>query len=72
MEKLGDTVREERWRWIGHVLGRDSENIGQRILEMELTENRRRGRPQRRFVDMVKEDMEIVDVKREEAGDKVR
>lgn len=54
------------------MLGRDSENIGQRILEMELTENRRRGRPQRRFVDMVKKDMEIVDVKREEAGDKVR
>uniref|UniRef100_A0AAR2LPA4 Sap30-like n=1 Tax=Pygocentrus nattereri TaxID=42514 RepID=A0AAR2LPA4_PYGNA len=58
VEQFGDKAREARLRWFGHVL-RNSGYIGQRMLEMELSGRRRRGRPQRRFMDIVKVDMEM-------------
>lgn len=36
------------------MLRRDSDCVGQRMLEMELPEKRKRERAQRRFVDVVK------------------
>uniref|UniRef100_A0AAR2IIP7 SWI/SNF related, matrix associated, actin dependent regulator of chromatin, subfamily c, member 1a n=1 Tax=Pygocentrus nattereri TaxID=42514 RepID=A0AAR2IIP7_PYGNA len=65
---LGSTIQSngqcrkevpERLRWFGHVLRRNSGYIGQRMLEMELPGRRRTGRPQRRFMDVVKVDMEM-------------
>ena len=41
-------VREARLRWFGC--------IGRRMLEMELPGRRKRERPKRRFLDVVKED----------------
>ncbi|PME06485.1 hypothetical protein A8A06_13560 [Escherichia coli] len=72
VEKFGDKVREARLRWFGHVQRRDSGYIGQRMLKMELPGRRRRGRPQRRFMDVVKEDMQRVGVREEDARDRVR
>uniref|UniRef100_A0AAR2KNM1 Taxilin alpha n=1 Tax=Pygocentrus nattereri TaxID=42514 RepID=A0AAR2KNM1_PYGNA len=72
VEQFGDKAREARLRWFGHVLRRNSGDIGQRMLEMELLGRRRRGRPQRRFMDVVKVDMEMVGVKAEEAVDRAR
>ncbi|KAL7841080.1 hypothetical protein SRHO_G00247710 [Serrasalmus rhombeus] len=72
VEQFGDKAREARLRWFGHVLRRNSGYIGQRMLEMELPGRRRRGRPQRRFMDVVKVDMEMVGVKVEEAVDRAR
>lgn len=37
-----------------------------------LPDRRVRGRPKRRFVDVVKEDMMLVGVREEDAGDRVR
>ncbi|KAF7642981.1 hypothetical protein LDENG_00246950 [Lucifuga dentata] len=54
---FGDKVREARLRWFGHVQRRDSEHIGRRMLRLELPGRRPRGRPKRRFMDVVKEDM---------------
>ena len=42
---------------------RDSRDIGRRMLEMELPGRRRRGRPKRRYMDAVKEDMQVVGVR---------
>ncbi|KAL7867553.1 hypothetical protein SRHO_G00089370 [Serrasalmus rhombeus] len=72
VEQFGDKAREARLRWFGHVLRRNSGYIGQRMLEMELPGRRRRGRPQRRFMDVVKVDMEMVGVNVEEAVDRAR
>ena len=36
---------------------RDQEYLGRRVMEMELPGKRKRGRPKRRFLDVVKEDM---------------
>ena len=36
---------------------RDQEYVKRKIMEMELLGKRKRGRPKRRFLDVVKEDM---------------
>ena len=69
---FGDKVREARLRWFGHVLRRDSEYIGRRMLSFELPGRRPRGRPKRRFMDVVKVDMKVVGVREEDAEDRVR
>ena len=46
--------------------------MGRRMLRLELPGRRPRGRPKRRFMDVVKEDMKVVAVREEEAEDRVR
>ena len=72
VQRLGDRLREARLRWYGHVQRRDEEYIGKRMLEMQLPGNRRRGRPRRRFMDGVLEDMKIVGVSEKDVSDRVR
>ena len=63
IERLGMKMREGRLRWYGHVMRRDQEYVGRKMMEMELPGKRRRGRPKRRFLDVVKEDMKEVGAK---------
>ena len=60
VERLGMKMREGRLRWFGHVMRRDQEYVGRKMMEMELPGQRKRGRPKRRFLDVVKEDMKEV------------
>ncbi|MCJ8749155.1 hypothetical protein PDJAM_G00173060 [Pangasius djambal] len=69
---LGDKVREARLRWFGHVQRRESEYIGRRMLDMELPGRRRRGRPKRRYMDVINEDMKLVGASVEDAEDRDR
>ena len=64
-------MREGRLRWHGHVMRRDQEYVGRRMMEMELPGRRRRGRPRRRFLDMLKEDMEEVGAKETDVEDRM-
>ena len=57
VERLGMKMREDRLRWYGHVMRRDQEYVGRKMMEMELLGKRRRERQKRRFLDVVKEDM---------------
>ena len=52
------------------LLRKDDGYIGRRMLKMELPGKRKRGRPKRRFMDVVKEDMAEVEVKEEDADDR--
>ncbi|KAK3550781.1 hypothetical protein QTP70_004915 [Hemibagrus guttatus] len=70
--RLGDKVREARLRWFGHVQRRDSEYIGRRMLDMELPGRRQRGRPKRRYMDGINEDMKLVGARVEDAEDRDR
>ncbi|MCJ8737661.1 hypothetical protein PDJAM_G00026650 [Pangasius djambal] len=70
--RLGDKVREARLRWFGHVQRRESEYIGRRMLDMELPGRRRRGRPKRRYMDIINEDMKLVGASVEDAEDRDR
>ncbi|MCI4382159.1 hypothetical protein PGIGA_G00260580 [Pangasianodon gigas] len=67
---LGDKVREARLRWFGHVQRRESEYIGRRMLDMELPGRRQRGRPKRRYMEVINEDMKLVGASVEDAEDR--
>ena len=64
VERLGMKMREGRLRWYGHVIRRDQEYVGKKMMEMELPGKRKRGRPKRKFLDVVKEDMRKVGAKK--------
>ncbi|MCY0699101.1 hypothetical protein OVX40_29055, partial [Klebsiella pneumoniae] len=49
---------------------RDMSYIGRRMLRMELPGRRKRGRPERRFMDVVKEDMQVVGLKEVDVEDR--
>ena len=66
VERLGMKMREGRLRWYEHVMRRDQEYVGRKIMEMKLPGKRRRGRPKRRFLGVVKEDMGEVGAKETE------
>ena len=70
VEQLGMKMRKGRLRWYGHVMRRDQEYVGRKMMEMELPGKRRRGRPKRRFLDAVKEDMQEVGVKETDVEDR--
>ena len=66
VERLRMKMREGRLRWYVHVLRRDQDQelpVGRKMMEMELPVKRKRGRPKRRFLDVVKEDMKEVGAK---------
>ena len=64
--QFGEKTREARLRWYGHVRRKDDGYIGRRMLRMELPVKRKRERPNRRFMDVVKEDMAEVEVTEED------
>ena len=57
VERLGMKMREGRLRWYGHVMRRDQKYIGRRVMKMELQGKRKRGRPKKIILDVVKEYM---------------
>lgn len=72
IRKLGDKQREARLRWFGHVIRRDERYIGRRMLEMELPGRRKRGRPKRRYMDSISEDLKAAGARKEDARDRER
>ena len=70
VERLGIKMSEGKLRWYGHVMRRDQEYVGRKMMEMELREKRRRRRLKRRFLDVVKEDMGEVGAKETDVKDR--
>ena len=68
--KFGEKTREARLIWYGHLRRKDDGYIGRRMLRMELPGKRKRGRPKRRFMYVVKEDMAEVEVTEEDTVDR--
>ena len=64
VEQLGMKMKEGRLRWYGHVMRRDQEYVGRKMMEVELPGKRRR------FVDVVKEDMGEIGAKETDAEDR--
>ena len=61
VRQIEDKIREARLRWYGHVQRQDAEYIGKRMLCLELPGKKRRGQ-KTRFMDVVREDMQVVGV----------
>ena len=57
-ERLGMKMREGRLRWYGHIMRRNKEYVGRKMIETELPGNTKRDRPKRRFSNLIKENRE--------------
>ena len=55
--EISKKVQERRMRWYGHVMRRDEEYVGKRVMGIEVQGSRRRGRPKKRCADCVKDDL---------------
>ena len=72
--KVGDIfkkVQESRLKWYGHVLRREDEYVGKRVIVMEVPGKRRRVRPKRRWLDNIRNDLSERELSGEEAQDRV-
>ena len=70
VERLGMKMREDRLRWFGHVMRRDQEYVGRKMMEMESPGKKKIGRPKRRFLDVVRKDMGEVDSREKGIGNR--
>ena len=70
--RLGEKAREQRLRWYGHVRRREETYVGQRMLAMVPPGKRRGGRPQRRYIDNIREDMRELGTKETDTQDRGR
>ena len=66
--KLGDKLWNARLRWFGHIKRREKDYVRKRMMEMVVPGRRKRGRPRRKWMDLVRKDMERVGARE---GDKV-
>ena len=56
----------------GHVKRREEDYVGKRMMEMAVPGRRKRGRPRRRWMDLVREDMERVGAREGDEVDRVK
>ena len=54
VEQLRMKMREDKLRCYGHLMKRDQDYVGKKMMEMELPGKRKRGKLKRRFLDTVK------------------
>lgn len=59
-------------KWERPIWDRDCAYIGREVLRMEQPGRRPRGRPKRRLMDVVKQDMKLVAAREDDAEDRVR
>ena len=55
--EISKKVQESRLKLYGHVLRREYEYVGKRGMAMEVPRNRRIGRPKRRWLDSIRNDL---------------
>ena len=70
--KLGDKLRNARLRWYKHVKRREEDYVGKRRMEMTVPGRRKRGKPRKKWLDLVREDMERVGVREGDKVDRVK
>ncbi|XP_068219783.1 uncharacterized protein [Palaemon carinicauda] len=57
VRKLSDKIQESRLRWYGHIMRRNEQYIGRKVMAMEAQGTSRRGRPKLMWEDCIKDDL---------------
>ena len=57
VDDLEEHLRQKRLRWFGHIARRDEEVEINKVFELKIEGRRKRGRPVKRWIDVVEEDM---------------
>jgi len=55
-------VKSKRMAWLGHVLRMEGKRIPKRVLEWKPTGRRNRGRPRKRWIEDIEEDIQIMGI----------
>ena len=70
--EMSKKVQERRLQWYGHVMRREETHVVRRVFEMEVPGRRGRGRPKRRWMDGIKEDLRVKGLSEDDAYDRTR
>ena len=69
--ELNDPIRNagivrfvKRMAWLGHVMQMEGKRIPKRVLEWKPTGRRNRGRPRKKWLEDIKEDIQIMGIRR--------
>ena len=69
VDDLEEHLRQKRLRWFGHIVRRDEEVEIKKVFELKIG-RRKRGRPAKRWIDVVEEGMKKRGVVQQDAGDR--
>lgn len=67
-----EKMRETRLRWYGHVMRSDEDSIARTALRYDPPGQRPRGRPKKRWMDRIKDDMKTTNAAPEDALDRLK
>jgi len=56
-------VKSKRLAWLGHVMRMEGKRIPERVLEWKPTGRRNRGRPRKRWIEDIEEDIRIMGIR---------
>ena len=63
-------MRQKRLQWFGQIVRRDEEVEIKKVFELKIEGWRKRGRPVKRWIDVVEENMKKRGVVQQDAGDR--
>ncbi|KAI5726127.1 hypothetical protein M8J77_024147 [Diaphorina citri] len=55
--EISKKIQEKRLQWYGHIERRDEEYVGNKVREMEVEGQRGRGRPKKKWINNINEDL---------------
>ena len=65
-------MHESRLKWYGHVLRREDEYVGKRVMGAEVPGKSRRRIPKRRWLDSIRNDLSERELSGEDAQDRAK
>lgn len=68
---ITNKVREARLRWYGHVERASEDDSIKRVMRAEVDGRRSRGRQKKRWMDAIKQDFELLNLKKEDTANRV-